>query len=82
MRIFNVVEKEVFMCCYSERLIKMCIKTEVDEKVNEQQERIEELVQENANLKSELTEYWRKEDLEEADADLVVHMRREMVWYV
>ncbi len=51
-------------------------------KVDKQQERIEELEQENRQLESELEEYRYQDYIKEADADLLAHMRREMVYYV
>ena len=40
-------------------------------------ERLEGIEQDNEYMKSELEEYHRREDREEADADLVAQMRRE-----
>jgi hypothetical protein len=40
-------------------------------------ERLEGIEQERDDLQSQLTEYWHKEYIEEADADLLAQIRRE-----
>lgn len=66
-----------------ERLNQMQIMVYTSNKENEKlQDRVDELEQENGQLKGELEEYWYQDYIKEADADLLAYMRREMVWYV
>lgn len=51
-------------------------------RLEELQDRVDELEQENRQLESELEEYRYQEYVKEADTDLLAQMRREMVWYV